>query len=58
MTLSPGRTAPLVTTRALTPRSRSWFTRGFDPFLVYGAEGAVYESPEPVWDERRVERVR
>ena len=35
-----------------------WFTRGFDRFLVYGADGSVYESPEPVWDERRVERVR
>ena len=35
-----------------------WFARGFDRFLVYGADGSVYESPEPVWDERRVERVR
>jgi len=35
-----------------------WFARGFDRFLVYGADGAVYESPEPVWDERRVDRVR
>lgn len=35
-----------------------WFARGFDRFLVYGADGAVYESPEPVWDERRVERAR
>jgi ATPase subunit of ABC transporter with duplicated ATPase domains len=35
-----------------------WFARGFDRFLVYGADGSVYESTEPVWDERRVERVR
>jgi len=35
-----------------------WFARGFDRFLVYGADGTVYESPEPVWDETRVERVR
>ncbi|GAB7002984.1 ATP-binding cassette domain-containing protein [Nocardioides sp. AN3] len=35
-----------------------WFARDFDRFLVYGADGEVYESPEPVWDEGRVERVR
>jgi len=35
-----------------------WFTRGFDRFLVYGADGAVYESDGPVWDEGRVQRVR
>jgi ATPase subunit of ABC transporter with duplicated ATPase domains len=35
-----------------------WFARGFDRFLVYGSDGSVYESPEPVWDERRVERAR
>ncbi|MDH2413542.1 ATP-binding cassette domain-containing protein [Nocardioides sp. CER19] len=35
-----------------------WFTRDFDRFLVYGADGTVYEAPEPVWDEGRVERVR
>ncbi|MCL8027270.1 ABC-F family ATP-binding cassette domain-containing protein [Nocardioides bruguierae] len=35
-----------------------WFARGFDRFLVYGADGSVYEAPEPVWDEGRVERVR
>ncbi len=35
-----------------------WFARGFDRFLVYGADGSVYEAPEPVWDEARVERVR
>ncbi len=35
-----------------------WFTRGFDRFLVYGADGDVYESDGPVWDEGRVQRVR
>ena len=28
-----------------------WFARGFDRFLVFGADGSVYESDEPVWDE-------
>ncbi|WP_193609602.1 ATP-binding cassette domain-containing protein [Nocardioides lijunqiniae] len=35
-----------------------WFARGFDRFLVYGSDGAVYESDGPVWDEGRVQRVR
>ncbi|HSV38333.1 MAG TPA: ATP-binding cassette domain-containing protein [Nocardioidaceae bacterium] len=35
-----------------------WFARGFDRFLVFGQDGSVYESAEPVWDEGRVERVR
>lgn len=35
-----------------------WFARGFDRFLVFGADGSVYESGEPVWDEGRVERIR
>ena len=35
-----------------------WFARGFDRFLVFGAEGEVYESDEPVWQEGRVRRVR
>ncbi|TDD94609.1 ABC-F family ATP-binding cassette domain-containing protein [Jiangella asiatica] len=35
-----------------------WFARDFDRYLVFGASGAVYESPQPVWDERRVARVR
>jgi ATPase subunit of ABC transporter with duplicated ATPase domains len=35
-----------------------WFARGFDRFLVYGADGGVYESDGPVWDEGRVQRVR
>ncbi|MFS0852800.1 ABC-F family ATP-binding cassette domain-containing protein [Microbacterium sp. 179-I 3D4 NHS] len=35
-----------------------WFARSFDRFLVFGSDGSVYESPEPVWDERRVVRPR
>jgi ATPase subunit of ABC transporter with duplicated ATPase domains len=35
-----------------------WFARGFDRFLVFGADGAVRETAEPVWDEGRVQRVR
>jgi ATPase subunit of ABC transporter with duplicated ATPase domains len=35
-----------------------WFARGFDRFLVFGSDGTVYESDEPVWDEARVQRKR
>jgi ATPase subunit of ABC transporter with duplicated ATPase domains len=35
-----------------------WFARSFDRFLVFGADGGVYESAEPVWDEGRVLRSR
>jgi ATPase subunit of ABC transporter with duplicated ATPase domains len=35
-----------------------WFARGFDRYLVFGRDGSVYESDEPVWDEGRVRRVR
>jgi len=35
-----------------------WFARSFDRFLVYGADGSVYESDGPVWDEGRVARAR
>jgi len=35
-----------------------WFARGFDRCLVFGRDGSVYESDEPVWDEGRVRRVR
>jgi len=35
-----------------------WFARSFDRFLVFGSGGDVYESDEPVWDERRVARAR
>lgn len=33
-----------------------WFAREFDRFLVFGSDGTVYESPSPVWDEKRVAR--
>ncbi|WP_298456290.1 ATP-binding cassette domain-containing protein [uncultured Cellulomonas sp.] len=35
-----------------------WFARGFDRFLVFGADGDVVETPEPVWDAGRVRRAR
>ncbi|MDQ6752551.1 MAG: ATP-binding cassette domain-containing protein [Actinomycetota bacterium] len=35
-----------------------WFARGFDRYFVFGSDGRVYESDEPVWDEKRVERAR
>jgi ATPase subunit of ABC transporter with duplicated ATPase domains len=35
-----------------------WFARSFDRFLVFGSDGIVRETPEPVWDERRVVRQR
>ncbi len=35
-----------------------WFARGFDRFLVFGADGEVVETPEPVWDSARVRRAR
>jgi ATPase subunit of ABC transporter with duplicated ATPase domains len=35
-----------------------WFARGFDRFLVFGADGFLYEADEPVWDETRVRRAR
>ncbi|WP_275006046.1 ABC-F family ATP-binding cassette domain-containing protein [Promicromonospora iranensis] len=35
-----------------------WFARSFDRYLVFGADGVVRETSEPVWDERRVERER
>ena len=35
-----------------------WFARGFDRFLVFGADGRVRETSEPVWDEERVRRAR
>jgi len=35
-----------------------WFARDFDRYLVYGADGSVYESDGPVWDEGRVRRTR
>ncbi|MFD6949549.1 ABC transporter [Nocardiopsis sp. TSRI0078] len=35
-----------------------WFARGFDRFVVFGADEDVYEAPDPVWDEGRVHRAR
>ncbi|MFJ8694904.1 ABC-F family ATP-binding cassette domain-containing protein [Streptomyces roseolilacinus] len=35
-----------------------WFARSFDRYLVFGSDGVVRETSEPVWDERRVERRR
>ena len=35
-----------------------WFARSLDRFLVFGADGTVYESDEPVFDEARVHRAR
>jgi ATPase subunit of ABC transporter with duplicated ATPase domains len=30
-----------------------WFARGFDRFWHFRADGAVVETPEPVWIEKR-----
>ncbi|GAA3374444.1 ATP-binding cassette domain-containing protein [Streptomyces sannanensis] len=35
-----------------------WFAKSFDRYLVFGSDGVVRETNEPVWDERRVERAR
>jgi ATPase subunit of ABC transporter with duplicated ATPase domains len=35
-----------------------WFARTFDRYLVFGADGAVVESAEPVFDSGRVARPR
>ena len=35
-----------------------WFARTFDRFLVFRDDGAVVETPEPVWDVSRVDRAR
>ena len=35
-----------------------WFARSFDSFLIFGADGTVYASGDPVWDETRVARAR
>jgi ATPase subunit of ABC transporter with duplicated ATPase domains len=35
-----------------------WFARTLDRFLIFDANGVVRETPEPVWDERRVNRAR
>ena len=33
-----------------------WFARTFDRFVVFGADGSMYEASAPVWDEARVSR--
>jgi ATPase subunit of ABC transporter with duplicated ATPase domains len=35
-----------------------WFARSFDRYLVFGSDGRVRETTEPVWDEARVSRPR
>ncbi|MEV8406466.1 ATP-binding cassette domain-containing protein [Streptomyces niveus] len=35
-----------------------WFAKSFDRYLVFGSDGVVRETAEPVWDERRVVRAR
>ncbi|MDX3361072.1 ATP-binding cassette domain-containing protein [Streptomyces sp. ME02-6978.2a] len=35
-----------------------WFAKGFDRYLLFGADGRVRETAEPVWDEGRVARKR
>ena len=35
-----------------------WFARSFDRYLVFGSDGRVRETTEPVWDEARVTRPR
>ncbi|MCC0096649.1 MULTISPECIES: ATP-binding cassette domain-containing protein [Streptomyces] len=35
-----------------------WFARSFDRYLVFGSDGVVRETAEPVWDESRVRRAR
>ncbi|MFD9891373.1 ABC-F family ATP-binding cassette domain-containing protein [Amycolatopsis sp. NPDC059027] len=35
-----------------------WFAKSFDRYLVFGSDGVVRETPEPVWDEGRVARAR
>jgi len=35
-----------------------WFAKSFDRYLLFGADGHVRETREPVWDEGRVARRR
>jgi ATPase subunit of ABC transporter with duplicated ATPase domains len=35
-----------------------WFARSLDRFLIFGSDGTVYESDDPVFDEERVARAR
>ncbi|MDH2427294.1 ATP-binding cassette domain-containing protein [Sphaerisporangium sp. TRM90804] len=42
----------------LTVTHDRWFAADFDRYLIFGADGTVYESDTPVWHEGRVERAR
>jgi ATPase subunit of ABC transporter with duplicated ATPase domains len=33
-----------------------WFSRGFDRFVVFGEDGEVRETPQPVWEVARARR--
>jgi ATPase subunit of ABC transporter with duplicated ATPase domains len=35
-----------------------WFARNFDRFLIFGSNGTVYSSTEPVWDFDEVSQAR
>ncbi|GGS29712.1 ABC-F family ATP-binding cassette domain-containing protein [Actinokineospora fastidiosa] len=35
-----------------------WFARSFDRYLVFGSDGRVRETTDPVWDERPARRER
>jgi ATPase subunit of ABC transporter with duplicated ATPase domains len=35
-----------------------WFARNFDRFLIFGSNGTVYSSTEPVWDADEVSQAR
>ena len=54
--LEEGRAAYEGTVLAVT--HDRWFARSFDRFVVFGADGSVYEAPDAVWDEGRVRRDR
>ena len=41
----------------LTVTHDRWFARSYDRFLIFSADGTVRETPEPVWDEPRVQRL-
>ncbi|MDH2445527.1 ATP-binding cassette domain-containing protein [Amnibacterium sp. CER49] len=42
----------------LTVTHDRWFARGLERFLVFGEDGSVRESDEPVWDAGFVKRAR
>jgi ATPase subunit of ABC transporter with duplicated ATPase domains len=35
-----------------------WFARNFDRFLIFGSDGTVYSSAEPIWDSDEVAQPR